>query len=157
MEVKILGKSDISEVVDLGLKIFSPIVGKKESQKTHCRRKYLEKLDSNGFFFGAYINNKIVGYVLGYEKQKGVFHLSLLGVLPLYRKKGIGKKLLKEAEAKAKDLGYKKLAINTFVPIFIPMYNLLVKSGFNIVKKSQVKFGDQKIQAVEYILIKNIK
>lgn len=156
MQIKVLGESNIPEVVNLGLKIFSPIAGEKDSKKTHNRKEYLRKLSENGLLLGAYVNNKIVGYALAYKKNEGILHLSLIGVLPKNRGVGIGIRLLKEVEKEAKYLRYKKISINSFTPIFNAMFKLLEKNNYKVVEKKVTIFGEEKIPAIKYGLIKNL-
>lgn len=139
----------------LGLKIFSPIAGKDDSRKTHNEKRYLEKMDSKGLLLGTYLNNKIVGYVLAYEKENGILHISLLGVLPQNRGAGIGSKLLRGIEKRAKDLGYKKMSANTFTPVFEQMYDLLKKNEYRVVNREPTTFGEERTPAVKYNFIKS--
>lgn len=57
----------------------------------------LEKDIRNHLLFGAYLENKVVGFVTYKENSEDVVEISWLAVLPKYRNKGVGSKLVLES------------------------------------------------------------
>lgn len=86
-------------------------------------RKYLTKLlrARNGRLFVADMDGKIAGYAeVTIKKLPAIFvhdreaHIGIVFVEERYRRKGIGTRLLKEAERWAKDKGVFSLALTVF-------------------------------------------
>jgi len=62
----------------------------------------------------AYINNKPIGFKIGYERIKdGSFYSWMGGVLPQYRKLKVASKLADYQETWAKENGYKSIHMKT--------------------------------------------
>jgi ribosomal protein S18 acetylase RimI-like enzyme len=71
----------------------------------------------------AEIDGKLVGYLLyhgGYDTDKGVriFYIADLYVLPEFRRRGVGRNLIKELEKISKKAGVEKLFWQVFAPNF---------------------------------------
>jgi GNAT superfamily N-acetyltransferase len=67
----------------------------------------------------AEVNNLVVGYLVGgkftYSYRKVVYgEIRDMGVLPDYRRKGIGTKLVNEFRKWCKSKGYNRLYVNTY-------------------------------------------
>ena len=86
-------------------------------------RKYITKLlrARNGQVFVAEIDGKILGYAeVSIKKLPAIYvhdreaYIGIVFVDGLYRRKGIGTRLLKEAERWAKDRGVFSLALTVF-------------------------------------------
>ena len=60
-------------------------------------------------FLGAFIDNEMVGFIMGsYDSRKG--WLNRLAVLPEHRRKGIGHALVEEMEKRLKAMGIRIIA-----------------------------------------------
>lgn len=69
--------------------------------------------------FVALDNNTPIGYIAGSphpieHRLSRYFELENLGVIPGYRKKGVGKLLIEELSTQAKKLGYQKLYLSCY-------------------------------------------
>ena len=61
--------------------------------------------------FGAFIDEKIIGFVSLADRGEGVYELETLSVLPEYRNFGYGKQLVDFCKGKTKELGGHKIVI----------------------------------------------
>ena len=77
--------------------------------------KNIEKLylNNQGEFLVAIRDDKIVGMGALLRKDDSIAKIMRMRVLPDYQCKGIGKLILKELETTAKNLGYKKIILDT--------------------------------------------
>ena len=82
---------------------------------------FIEALErKDGCFFVAEDNNALVGYVNGgtkevlYRKSK-YFEIENLGVSPDYKRSGIGTQLLETITNWAKDHGYQKIYLESYI------------------------------------------
>ena len=73
--------------------------------------KLTAKFESGILMFGYFANNKMVGYLSMEMFENDVCRLDGIVVLPEYRKKGYGKKLLDFCKLKAKELGANKIRL----------------------------------------------
>ena len=80
----------------------------------------------------ASLNNKPVGYSVGYRFKEGSFYVWMAGVTPEYRRKGVFTALSGYLEKWAKDKEYKSIKIKTWNKRR-EMRILLVKLGYDIV------------------------
>ena len=76
----------------------------------------LDGIKENGFAYGAFFEDKLVGYIYVSKKFFGsanqYIELQLFHISELFRRKGLGKELFKLACGEAKMLGAKKLYIS---------------------------------------------
>ncbi|MFC1682306.1 GNAT family N-acetyltransferase [Nanoarchaeota archaeon] len=77
------------------------------------------------------INGKIIGYGLGYFEKGKQYYLWMLGVLPEFRKYGLGRKILEEQINFAKNEGYKSFLLKTSNK-WKDMLRLTMKMNFDI-------------------------
>lgn len=85
-------------------------------------KKYFKReiINNKGCFLIAEDNKKAIGYTNGseisipYLKSK-YFEIDNLGVIPKYKKKGVGKILLSEITKYAKLKGYKKIFLTCYI------------------------------------------
>jgi N-acetylglutamate synthase-like GNAT family acetyltransferase len=77
---------------------------------------FLKIIDTGGYVFGAYENNKLIGFATLLNKRFGskkqYVQLENMHVSFGYRNNGIGKELFKLCVEKAKELGIKKIYIS---------------------------------------------
>lgn len=91
-------------------------------------------LGKNEVILVAYKNNKPVGYVLAYNRDKdGSLYCWMAGVVPKYRQLGMLKLLMEHLEAYAKRQGYQSLKIKTR-NTWRGMLAYLINSGYNIIE-----------------------
>ena len=72
---------------------------------------FAKKLKDGYHPFGAFIGEKIIGFVSLDDIGEGVYELEKLSVLPEYRNFGYGKMLVDFCKRKAKELGGRKIII----------------------------------------------
>ena len=92
----------------------------------------------------AYNEREVVGFKIGYKYNETTFYSWIGGVLPNYRKRGIGKKLAEKQENIVKEKGYIKLRTKS-MNRFKPMILMNVKNGFDIIQVYTNEKGQQKI------------
>lgn len=114
------------------LKIFPKIVefDRKEAGKADYCNNRLKNLDN--IILASYVENIIVGYLIGHEKE-GNFYCWVVGVDPNYRRKGIFTAMMKKFEEYAKKQGYKKVTLKT-LNNKREMLNYMVKNNWNFIK-----------------------
>lgn len=77
----------------------------------------------------AHLEGNPLGFSAGYSRGPGLFYLNYVGVLPDYRRQGVGRQLLDRQESFARARGYAHLMFNTFNH-FPGMIRLALASGF---------------------------
>lgn len=89
--------------------------------KTQAGKNYFTQLvsDPNKLCLIAFDHNLPVGYIACAPKafsyrQSRYFEISDIGVIPEYRSKGIGKKLIEKSITYAKNRGYQKMFVNSY-------------------------------------------
>ena len=100
--------------------------------------------NENVYSIIAYIDDKPIGFKVGYYYSDDTFYSWVGGILPDYRKKGIATKLAELQEQYAKSAGYSKLrtkSMNQYKSMMI----LNLKRGFDIVKFYTNEKGQTKI------------
>ena len=75
--------------------------------------------------------DKIIGYLWGYERDKGNFHVSHIGVRQNFKRQGIGRALLRKCEEVCRFRGYRVLSTTT-CNRFRGMLILLLQEEFYI-------------------------
>ncbi len=84
----------------------------------------------------AYDRNQPLGFKIGYQRQRpDHFHSWLVGVLPEYRRRGIGRKLLDEQESWARKHGFRTIGFTTF-DRFPAMCTLGKCAGYQVIRVS---------------------
>ena len=82
----------------------------------------------------ARLNEKPVGFKIGYRENAKIFYSAKGGVLPLFRRKGIAIVLLNSMMEKVADLGYQYFAFDTFPNLHPGMTILAMEHGFTLKK-----------------------
>ena len=79
-------------------------------------KDFLKTINDGGSVFGAYDNNKLIGFAVLYNKifgsKKQYIQLDKIHVSYGYRHKGIGKKLFEMCIKKSKSIGIEKMYIS---------------------------------------------
>lgn len=89
----------------------------------------------------ASIENKFVGFKIGYEKDTWDFYSWLGGVLPEFRGVGLAQELMRIQHQWCESKGYKKISTKT-QNRFKSMLLLNLKSGFQIIGTHRSEDGD---------------
>jgi len=119
MNIRDANNSDITTLVDLIRKSFSEVasqLGLNEKDHPKCTSFYTEHRMSDDFVKGIryYIleeNDKAIGCVAMETADEQVCYLMRLAVLPGYRKKNLGEKLVRHLFEEAKKGGLKQVQI----------------------------------------------
>jgi len=87
--------------------------------------------DRKSLLLIASVNEKLVGYKLGYALNEHQFYSWLGGVIPAYRKQSIARKLLNAQEAWAIEHSYKQVLVKS-MNCFPAMLTMLINNGYQI-------------------------
>lgn len=77
----------------------------------------------------AHLEGNPLGFAAGYRRGPKLFYLNCLGVLPEYRRQGLGRQMLARQEAFARSRGSAQITFNTFNH-FPEMIRLALTSGY---------------------------
>ncbi len=58
-------------------------------------------------------NDKPAGFLIAYKLNKKTYYNWLMGVLPVFRRKGYGRKLIEQFESFARERGYTSVQVKT--------------------------------------------
>jgi len=109
-------------------------------------------LDKNEVILVAYKNNKPVGYVLAYDRDKdGSLYCWMAGVMPKYRRLGMLKLLMEHLEIYAKKHNYQSLKVKTR-NTWRGMLAYLINSGYNIIEAT----ATDKVEQNRILFIKEL-
>ena len=89
-------------------------------------------------------DTKLIGYKLGYERDRHTFYSWLGGVDPRYRNKGVATTLMEKQHSYAKEQGYRVIQTKT-MNNYRSMLLLNIKYGFDIIETYTNQAGDHKI------------
>lgn len=92
----------------------------------------------------AYIEDRPVGFKLGYEENESTFYSWLGGVLPEFRGLGVALELMTAQHAWCIEHSYKKVLTKT-KNLYKDMILLNIKNGFEIISANQIENGEIKI------------
>lgn len=90
----------------------------------------IDNLES--IILGAYVDDEIIGYLIGYEKEDN-FYCWLAAVDKRYRRNGTLTKMMNIFEERAKNLGYNKISLKT-LNNKREMLSYLVKNNWNFIE-----------------------
>lgn len=119
-QIKQISFTDLQECVKVINKSFATVASKFNLSEKNCPRhpsfmkiETLQKRFTDGYqMYGLYEQEKLVGYVSLSIDENNAAELHNLAVLPEYRHKGYGKRLLDHCEKKAKEMGCNKIKID---------------------------------------------
>ncbi|MCC6581702.1 MAG: GNAT family N-acetyltransferase [Phycisphaeraceae bacterium] len=80
----------------------------------------------------AHLDDRPVGFFLGFELKPSVFFAWLYGVVPDYRRTGIAAQLMEAAHDWAREHGYSSIRMECYNH-HRPMLRMMVARGYNIV------------------------
>ncbi len=78
-----------------------------------ARENYIQESFDKKIFFCAYDKDRPVGFLYLRETGRDTAELAVMGVLPEFHRKGIGRSLFAEAKKKAQAMGYSFLQVKT--------------------------------------------
>lgn len=121
LEFKIVGFSDVESAIKLQKEIFPSEDGTLNLLASIDRDLFMKTtgvyyIDDKVKYYLAYINDELVGITGLYsyvDKWPNDAWLAWYGVLPKYRRLGIGTDILNWTISKAKELGYKTMRLYT--------------------------------------------
>lgn len=122
LRIKNLAIDSLDEIFSLNESIF----GEERIINTFDRRDLLLLLAS--------IDDEPVGFKVGYRENRFVYYSAKGGVLPSYRRQGIALSLMDEMIVQAREMGYARLAFDTFPNLHPGMTVLAIKDGFRLMK-----------------------
>ncbi|GAA0426962.1 MAG: GNAT family N-acetyltransferase [Bacillota bacterium] len=102
-------------------------------------------INNGGLMLGAYDGDKLIGFsysFTGYDGQEVYLYSHMLGLLPDYRKAGLGERMKRKQAEIADQMGYEKM-IWTFDPLqSLNAYLNMNKLGATGVKYKENYYGD---------------
>lgn len=118
MVIKLVDFNNYEEAIKIQNEIFPYEDGTINILASLDRELFMEKTkifyeDDNVKYYIAYINNEAVGITGIYHYQEDEAWLAWFGILPQYRHKGYGEKLLEETIKIVKEQGYKTFRLYT--------------------------------------------
>lgn len=124
----------IPEVISVRTSAYEEWNGPKSQQEQQREAaSWLRKVSDwrNPAVFLAEKDSEVVGYLLGYEGDKGDFHIWHVGVRQDFKRQGIGRALLRKCEEACRSRGYRALSTTTYNR-FRGMLILLLQEGFYV-------------------------
>lgn len=98
-KIDILGLGDLTLVAELYSQVFKPA-----RDVEFFKRRFLGRY--NPLLMIASVDERPVGFLLGFELKPTVFFIWLFGVLPDFRRAGIASQMVEAAHAWASEHGY---------------------------------------------------
>jgi GNAT superfamily N-acetyltransferase len=123
--IDVVGIDELPLIVEMYNQIFRP-----QRQIESFRRRYLGRY--NVLQLVARVNDKPVGFFLGFELKPDTFFAWFYGVLPEARRSGIGSQLIEAAQSWAQQHGYETIRLECHNQ-HRPMLHLAIVLGYDIV------------------------
>lgn len=124
-KIDVLGQGDLELVSTLYNQVYHPA-----RDAAFFRRRFLGRY--NPLIMVGSIDGEAAGFSLGFELKPTVFFSWLYGVLPAYRRAGIGAQLMEAVQAWALEHGYEHIRIECQNG-HRPMLHMCISRGYNIV------------------------
>lgn len=123
--IDIVGMDELPLIVDLYNQIFRP-----QRQIESFRRRYLGRY--NVLQLLARLDGRPAGFFLGFELKPDTFFAWFYGVLPEFRRSGIGSQLMEAAQSWATQHNYETIRLECHNQ-HRPLLHLAIVLGYNIV------------------------
>jgi GNAT superfamily N-acetyltransferase len=123
--IDVVGMDELPLIVELYNQIFRPPV-----QAEKFRRRYMGRY--NVLQMIARVDGKPIGLFLGFELKPDVFFAWFYGVLPDYRRMGIGSQLMEAAQSWAAQHNYEWIRLECH-NAHRPLLHLAIVLGYDIV------------------------
>lgn len=123
--IDIVGPEELPQIVELYNQIFRP-----PRTADSFRRRYLGRY--NVLQMLARVEDRPVGFFLGFELKPDVFFAWFYGVLADYRRSGIGSQLMEAAQSWAAQHGYETIRLECHNQ-HRPLLHLAIDIGYDIV------------------------
>lgn len=138
MEIKKGGKEAYKDIIKIGNKVFSKEFGEY----------FLKREDSIDYDFISLAKDKgvTIGYAIGYPRQldeQDAYYIWLLAVLPKYKRKGIGRRLIAH-----NTKNHERIWLRIY-PDSKEMISLAEKLGFSLHKTEDADFGTSLVYLLE--------
>ncbi len=124
-KVEIVGSNEIPLIAELYGQVFRP---PRDAEFFHRRFQGRH----NPLMLVASIDERPVGFFLGFELKPNVFFAWLYGVLPDYRRTGVASQLMDAMHAWAADRGYHSVRFECQNQ-HRPMLHLAIAQGYDVV------------------------
>lgn len=123
--VDLVAPDDLAEIVGLYNQMFRP-----PRDEEHFTRRYLGR--HNVVQMVARIQDKPVGFVVGFELKPRVFFLWFLGVLPSHRRSGVASQLLDALHSWCRQNDYESIRFECFNRQR-PMLHMAIEQDYDII------------------------
>ena len=123
-EIVVVGPGELTLVRDLYNEIFRPALDLAFFNRHLVDRHHTLILIAN-------VDGRPVGFYTGYERTPGVYYAWLLGVLPDFRRAGVGSQLFAAQEAWARDHHYRLIRHECYNK-HRDMLHLLIATGYDV-------------------------
>lgn len=124
-DISVISEQQLPQIVELYNQVFRPA-----ENQDYFRRRFQGRY--NVLVMMAALDNRAVGFAIGFELKPFVFYNWLLGVHPDFRRKGIGRQLVDSQNEWARTHGYEFMrseALNRHNPFL----HLAINAGFDVV------------------------
>lgn len=123
--IEVVGVDELPQIVELYNQIFRPA-----RDVEAFRRRYLGRY--NVLQLIARVDDRPLGFFLGYEQKPDVYYAWFYGVLPTTRRMGIGSQLMEAAQSWAAQHNYESIRLECHNQ-HRPMLHLAIQLGYDIV------------------------
>lgn len=123
--IDVVGQDDLPLIVELYNQIFRP-----HRQADSFQRRYLGR--HNVVQLVARVGDRPVGFFLGFELKPDVFFSWFYGVLPDFRRQGVGSQLLEASQGWAATNGYDAIRLECHNR-HRPVLHLAIHLGYDII------------------------
>ncbi len=127
-ELKINDQNEIGPALGLANLVFDP--SPEEIAKYHQPQIWKDMINNGGVLITAHANTSIIGFAICQKKDDTTLHIWNVGVHPLYRGKGVWRKMIQCIEKIAVERNYHRITLNTYRDRFPYMYAFAEKNGF---------------------------
>ena len=123
--IDVVGQDELPLIVELYNQIYRPQRNIEAFQRRYLGRHNILQLV-------ARVNDRPAGFFLGFELKPDVFFAWFYGVLPDFRRQGIGSQMMEAAQEWAKQQGYESIRLECHNQ-HRPMLHLAIVLGYDII------------------------